>query len=213
MNRWKAASIHLAISFAVLATIAGILLWRWYPPSLLELARADHLLLVLAAVDLTLGPLLTLVVYKAGKPSLRFDLTVIAVLQVAALLYGLSVFWAGRPVYLVGVVDRFELVAAGDLAERDLADAAPPFDRLPLGGLQTVGAVLQAPAVFACSHQQHACLHWMHRNDGRCESIRRASCCTTLSSSSSSRWSLPCSALAVSLQALPASPRFCLASS
>ena len=38
MTRWKAASIHLAISFAVLATIAGILLWRWYPPSLLELA-------------------------------------------------------------------------------------------------------------------------------------------------------------------------------
>lgn len=142
MTRWKAASIHLLISFGVLATVAGILLWRWFPPALLELARADHLLLVLAAVDLTLGPLLTLVVYKAGKPSLRFDLTVIALMQVAALLYGLGVFWQGRPVYLVGVVDRFELVVARDLDAQDLAEARPPFDRLPLGGLQTVGAMI-----------------------------------------------------------------------
>jgi hypothetical protein len=38
--------------------------------------------------DLALGPLLTLIVFEPGKPSLKFDLSCIVLLQLGALLYG-----------------------------------------------------------------------------------------------------------------------------
>lgn len=63
------------------------------PPGLLEMARAGRLLATLAAVDLVMGPLLTLVEFKPGKKSLKFDLTAIALLQAGALLYGLHAVW------------------------------------------------------------------------------------------------------------------------
>ena len=40
-------------------------------------------------IDVILGPLLTLLVYKQGKKTLLFDLTVIVLLQISALGYGL----------------------------------------------------------------------------------------------------------------------------
>jgi hypothetical protein len=43
---------------------------------------------LITGVDLVLGPLLTLIVFKAGKPGLRRDLTLIGILQVVALVWG-----------------------------------------------------------------------------------------------------------------------------
>lgn len=41
-------------------------------------------MLLIMGADIVLGPLLTLVVYKAGKKSLRFDLACIVTLQAGA---------------------------------------------------------------------------------------------------------------------------------
>lgn len=146
MTRWKAAGLHLLISAIVIGGVAALLLWRWYPPALWGVAKADKLMLILAVVDVSLGPLLTWIVYKPGKKSLRFDLSVIALLQIAALAYGLNTVWQSRPVYLVGVVDRFQLVFANELDAKDLADASEPYRALPITGLQTVGAQLPQSA-------------------------------------------------------------------
>ena len=140
MTRWKAAGIHLLISAIVIGGVAALLLWRWYPPALWGVAKADKLMLILAMVDVMLGPVLTLVVYKAGKKSLRFDLTVVALLQLTALAYGLNTVWQSRPVYLVAAVDRFQMVFANEIDPVDLAKAPPPFRSLPLTGLQIIGA-------------------------------------------------------------------------
>lgn len=140
MTRWKAAGIHLLISAIVIGGVAALLLWRWYPPALWGVAKADKLMMILALVDVMLGPVLTLVVYKAGKKSLRFDLTVIALLQLTALAYGLNTVWQSRPVYLVAAVDRFQMVFANEIDRADLAKASPPFRSLPLTGLQIIGA-------------------------------------------------------------------------
>ena len=126
MSRWKAASIHLAISAVIGLLIAALLFGLWYPPPYFRVAGATTLILVLLGVDLVLGPLLTLVVFRSGKPSLRFDLTVIALLQAGALLYGLGVIAQARPVFIVGVVDRFSLVAANQLDPADLTKARFP---------------------------------------------------------------------------------------
>lgn len=146
MSRWKAAAIHLALSAVLLGSIAAFALWSWYPPGLMSVAKADKLLLILTGVDVTLGPLLTLIVYRQGKKSLKFDLTVIALMQVAALAFGLNTMWQSRPVYLVAATDRFQLVFANEIAAEDLKRAAPGYERLPLVGIRTIAARLPQEA-------------------------------------------------------------------
>lgn len=54
------------------------------------------------------------------------DLTVIAVLQLGALSYGLWTVAEGRPAWLVFAVDRFELVRVLDIDKRKLDAAIKP---------------------------------------------------------------------------------------
>lgn len=141
MTRWKASTIHLILSILALAAIAAILVWRWYPPGLFHVAKADKLFLIIAGVDVVIGPLLTLIVYKQGKKSLRFDLAVIALLQIAAMAYGLHTVWQSRPVYLVGATDRFQLVFANEIDREDLQYAKPEFQVLPKLSVRTIGSL------------------------------------------------------------------------
>lgn len=122
MSRWTAAALHLLVSAFIICIIGATLVFVWYTPELFSLG-ADRLIVILGIIDITIGPLLTLIVYKKGKPSLRFDLTVIALLQAAFLAYGVYIMWQARPVFLVGVLDRFELVFSNELQDEDLANA------------------------------------------------------------------------------------------
>lgn len=142
MTRWKAASIHFLISALVLGSVVGLVVWRWYPPALFTMAKAGPLLGTLAAVDLVLGPLLTLVVYRAGKRGLKLDLTVIALVQVAALAYGLWTLWQSRPVYVVALEDRFRMVFANEVDPPSLERATGAFRALPAFGPRLVAAPL-----------------------------------------------------------------------
>lgn len=126
MNRWKAAFTHLLISLTVVGSVAGYIICFWYPIPLIPMARADRLLELIAGVDLIVGPLLTLLVYKPGKPSLRFDLTVIGLLQAVFLGFGLHSVYDSRPVFLVAVPDRFELVFANEIDPGRLSQAKNP---------------------------------------------------------------------------------------
>jgi len=87
----------------------------WYRWPLFRIAGGSGLTLILAGVDMTLGPLITLVVFKSGKKGLKFDLAVIALLQATALAYGVHVVYAARPVYLVFAFDRFNVMTAEDI--------------------------------------------------------------------------------------------------
>ncbi len=70
---------------------------------------------VLIGVDLVLGPLLTLLLFKPQKPGLVFDLSVIVAIQLAALIYGVNVIFDERPYFAIFVVDRFEILAKKDV--------------------------------------------------------------------------------------------------
>ncbi|HEY0232351.1 MAG TPA: TfpX/TfpZ family type IV pilin accessory protein [Dokdonella sp.] len=143
MSRWKAAAVHLSISAGLGLIVAALLLLVWYPPPYGQVAGARKLVILLVGVDLVLGPLLTFVVFKPGKRGLKFDLAVIAILQAAAFVYGLSVVLENRPVFLVAVVDHFVLVTAGEIAPADLAQGSrEEFRRLPWTGARLVGAVM-----------------------------------------------------------------------
>ena len=112
--------LHLCISIVIGLVAMTLLFGFWYPPPYFSAAGADQLALLLVGVDVGIGPLLTFIVFKPGKKGLTFDLFVIAALQLGALVYGLHTVAASRPVFLVFAVDRFELVAANQIADADL---------------------------------------------------------------------------------------------
>lgn len=147
MSRWKAAAIHLSISAAIGLAAAALIFGVWYPSPYSQVAGAGELVLLLLGVDVVLGPLLTLVVFKSGKKTLKFDLAVIAVLQACALLYGLSVVTRARPAFIVAAVDRLVLVTANDLDPADLAQGSKPeFQSVSWTGPRLVGVRLPTDA-------------------------------------------------------------------
>ena len=143
MSRWKAAAIHLSISIVVGLLALALLLLVWYPQPYFGAAGGEYLVIVLLGVDLVLGPLLTLILFKSGKKGMLFDLGVIALIQASALVYGLYVIAQARPVFIVAVVDRFVVVAANDLNPVDLAKGRrPEFRQLSWTGPRIVAAKL-----------------------------------------------------------------------
>lgn len=135
VTRWKASGLHLLISVAIAAGALALMLLVWYPHPLFKAAGGDDLLLILVGVDVIIGPLITLIIFKPGKPGLKFDLAAIGVLQLAALLYGVSIVFLARPAYLVFVKDRFEVVTAVELQPENLAQATlEQFRSVPVTG-------------------------------------------------------------------------------
>lgn len=134
MTRIRAASIHLVISALIGLVLAGLFWFVLYPPPLLEAIGGDKIFLMLIGIDVVLGPLLTLLVFKVGKKSLKFDLAVIAALQIGAMIYGLSFLWNGRPAFVAALGHRFDVVQA-----MDIQDDRPDAPALPMFGPKWVG--------------------------------------------------------------------------
>jgi hypothetical protein len=141
--RVKAALIHLALSAAVAAAVFFPIYFYWYPDVLFESAGGRDLFLLIVGVDVTLGPLITLIIFKPGKWGLVFDLVVIAIMQTAALAYGVYVLFDSRPVHIAFVKDRFEIVRANGFPAGELELArAKGYDKLPWTGPDLVGVKL-----------------------------------------------------------------------
>jgi hypothetical protein len=123
MSRYKAGSIHLLISIAIGLGVIALMMFVWYPPPLFGALGGLGLMILLVGVDVVLGPLITTIIYKTGKPWLKLDLALIGLLQASALAYGMYVVALARPVLIVFAKDRFELVAAADLDSQQLSTA------------------------------------------------------------------------------------------
>lgn len=130
-SRWQAAGTHLLICVAIAAAVITVMLGVWYPGPLFEAAGGSGLLYILVGVDVILGPLLTLIVFKSGKRGMKFDLAVIGLVQIAALVYGSYIVLLARPAFIVFVKDRFELATAVELDPGELAAARYPQFRSP----------------------------------------------------------------------------------
>jgi hypothetical protein len=134
LSRWQAATIHLSIS-CVVACLALVFIWLvFYPDFYFRLSGGLKLFFLIVGVDVVIGPLLTLAVYKAGKKGLKFDLCVIAFLQVMALAYGFHTMWIARPVYTAFVGDRLVVVSVSEVVQESLERAKPEYQKLPLWG-------------------------------------------------------------------------------
>jgi hypothetical protein len=133
-NRWQASALHLAISVLIAVTVLLTMLELWYPGPLFQAMGGNGLFFIVIGVDVIIGPLITLVIFRRGKRGLKFDLAAIALLQLAALAYGIRIVYLAHPAYLVFVKDRFEVAMPATLAPEEVAKARfPQFRSMPWG--------------------------------------------------------------------------------
>jgi hypothetical protein len=136
-SRAAAATVHLGISFALGVMAFLAVYFVWYPHAFWEMSGGRSLFFLVLSVDIVIGPLITLTIYNPRKSrrALAFDLTVIGVLQTAALCYGVWTIAQARPLFAVFNVDRITVVTASDLKDADmLAAERPQFRSIPWSG-------------------------------------------------------------------------------
>lgn len=120
---------HIIISVLIALIVVCIVFLLWYPAPLAKATGVTQLFLMLIAIDVIIGPMLTLLVYKEGKKTLKMDLTVIVLIQITALLYGVYNIAQGRPVWLVQNGNRFELVRNNEIIAENIKRAKVEYQK------------------------------------------------------------------------------------
>lgn len=112
----KAAFYHLLGSLLVAAAAAVIVFGFWYPHPYGQLSGGLRLFLILVGVDVVCGPLLTLILFNPKKRhrEVFLDMSLVIMVQVAALAYGLHTAYQARPLFLVHEIDRFRVIGLQD---------------------------------------------------------------------------------------------------
>lgn len=141
LPRTKAAGLHFLLSFLVAGLAAVLVFGLWYPGPYRWLAGGRDLFLLVTAVDVAIGPLLTFAVFDRAKgiQHLVRDLVVIGLVQTAALAYGLHTVYVARPVAMIHEVDRFRMITADAVHTAELHEAQPAYQSLPLTGPWLLG--------------------------------------------------------------------------
>lgn len=137
VDRLRAAGLHLALSVAAVSLLAALMLWLWYPPAYFKADGGWRVLRIIVLVDVVIGPLLTLIVFNRAKPELRRDLAVIALIQLAAFIYGAATMYLYRPAFVTVAGN-----AAFTVNWRDLAAAGGD-----LSGAKALAATAPAPVL------------------------------------------------------------------
>lgn len=126
--------IHLSASLVLALIACYVVFWIWYPSPLGQAIGVTSIVLLLLGVDVIAGPLLTLAVCKEGKKSLKFDLSVIILLQLSAFIYGFHILAQGRPVWIVFHENEFHIVRAYEAKNEYRKNAKPEYQKLSFTG-------------------------------------------------------------------------------
>ena len=124
-EKFRAFGIHFATTLIVALLAAALIFLVWYPAPFGTMVGGLKLFMLITGCDLALGPLISLIIYNSRKSRLAlvFDYTVVGVVQVAAFVFGVYSVSQARPAYVAFVKDRLEVIAAGEIAEKDLLEA------------------------------------------------------------------------------------------
>ena len=115
-QKLKATSIHLFISLLIFLFVLYLVFYDWYPEPFFTAQGGWQGIRLMAFVQLVLGPSLTFIIFDhlKQKRAIIFDLSVITVLQIAALVWGGYQVYAQRPLALVFWHDAFYTVTADE---------------------------------------------------------------------------------------------------
>jgi len=132
----KAAGIHLSISAVIFIGILYLILVEWYPGIFFTAEGGWDGIKLMAAVDLVLGPSLTFIIYNhmKAKKEIVLDLSLVAVVQISALVWGGLQVYSERPVALVMWDGIFYTVTEDYYKKQDISlqDVAAFSDEEPL---------------------------------------------------------------------------------
>jgi len=128
--RFKAFGWHLAISVLIALVSLYLVFIVWHPAPLAKAVGVTHIFIMMLGIDVILGPLLTFIVAKKDKKSLKLDLAVIIVLQLTAFTYGIYNITTSRPVYIAFDTSRFEVVQANEVPQSSLEKAPVSYQHL-----------------------------------------------------------------------------------
>lgn len=142
--RIKAFAVHLCISLVILGGGVLLMLSLWYPDGLVAPSGAFSVVVTVLAVDLCLGPLITLIVYNPAKAELKRDLITVVLIQLVAFSYGAWTLADGRPVWIVFHDGYFQLVRQPDLDLRNINAAKAEYRQLGWTGPRWVASVVPA---------------------------------------------------------------------
>lgn len=91
---------HFLLSLLLMIIAGYIVFGVWYHKPYYKLFNVMPIFGLMLAVDLILGPLLTLVVYKKGKKTLKMDLVIIVLIQITAFGWGIWNIANARPAWI-----------------------------------------------------------------------------------------------------------------
>ncbi|EPH31368.1 TfpX/TfpZ family type IV pilin accessory protein [Acinetobacter gyllenbergii] len=114
-DKFKAFAVHLSLSALVGLVCAFIIYKVWFIAPLEIATKITPIFLMMVGIDIVVGPLLTFLVYKKGKKTLKFDLSVIVIIQCIALIYGVFNIYQSRPLWIAFDQDSFYLVRANEV--------------------------------------------------------------------------------------------------
>ena len=134
----RLAGWHLAISASVALVTASVVFLIWFPEIYRPLLGVTSIFVLVVAVDVVCGPLLTFVLASPTKPvkELKTDILLVALVQIGALFYGIHVVSSTRPVLVVFERDRFVIVRASEIEPSALSEAPAEFNKLSWIGPQ-----------------------------------------------------------------------------
>jgi hypothetical protein len=135
-RRLRAAGYHFFISAVIGGGLFSLFWFQLYRAPLFQAVGGLEIFLMLLAIDVVLGPVMTMIVWKKDWKQLCKDLAVIAFVQLAAVCYGVYTLWIARPVYIAALGPRFDIVHATDVDDKELATS---WKSLPLLGPEWVG--------------------------------------------------------------------------
>lgn len=141
-EKFVATAIHFLVTLTLAACAAALVFLVWFPDPFQTIIGGTELFQLVVGCDLVLGPLISLVIYNSRKSrrKLVFDYVVVGILQITALVYGVSVLAGSRPVYVGFSVDRLEIVTAREITDTELAAVRnPEYARLSYTGPRLVG--------------------------------------------------------------------------
>lgn len=121
-HRTQAAGLHFLGSLSVFVLLVGVLLLFWYPSPYFSASGGWQGLRLVAAVDLVLGPLITLIIFNPAKSrrELTIDLGVVVLIQMTALLWGIRAIYHQRPVAVAFLDSSFYTVPAAALTSQGI---------------------------------------------------------------------------------------------
>lgn len=120
---------HLTVSVCIALLIVAVVFFIWYPAPLAKAEGVSSIFLMLLIIDVILGPLLSLLIYKEGKKTLKMDLSIIILVQIVALSYGIYAIAQSRPAWIVQSGWLFEVVPANAIDREDQLQTQSPYHR------------------------------------------------------------------------------------